>query len=1528
MSATGPLSEISPMEHRRNSPSHKLATKITVPTQDTPPSETSPFGSSSKHRFWQSRDPNSPDVENSSEREQQTLSPKRSSIENLMKASRVRNSTMFAREQKNEYDPTKLPVVERPLATHRPLSAQGFVPRGFDPLRSREIPKKHQHSRSTDSADSTPRGSPSKYDGSYMTNSSSSSPTKTHASPLRSSLSRNGRYSTSYDDSSAVSSDDERLGEGPQRPLRRHAKSVTFESKPPIVNEYEMVTPEPSLASREGSEYSDDEDEEIYEFEGDSFERDDSFDESLEDTEKTPVVLPGDWRHMSPEAANTDLADSFDDPFDGAESSPPPTARPNSQSTEHVRQHSSASDPEQRPLPPLPPMSASPDLRGRRESLTGLSAVAERASSAHRSLPSPPRIGTSISKSDILSMGRNSPMSLEDRLQLMGIHGSRETTPTMDNRDEAAKEADHERKDSQDALKAEEEEPAEDEESALDEMDIPHISRESILEKVKSRNYDDYELPEQPSMISEHGYGELEMYDPDVPIPSREVSSNFDEHVPEEPAQEPAEEPAEVKKEDEDVTLDFNAIPQLHSGQGSPDDQDDDEEDNFSDAGSVIRHDISGTDLGDDDDASRYSTTHDDDEERQAQNNATDEDEGPPTPKADRAAADEASEEERQKEHQKVADMPEFGSFNNEDDFHLQLQSYLDKNRSTPAVDSAPKLEPDEDFLQRPLTPDDELELPKAPGVDSEGEPGTPDSVIRNPIEPPEREDSAEVEDPIATIKAPGGSLRTRPSATPSDFATMAATRRKVSGEVPPPMQQERSPTRLSMTREDEDEEEPSHLSNVSEEQEATTDDETKSEGDQPRRRQSFKMKIDLPVGDIGEDLSFDLDREFDRVVEAQKVQQPLFPVPSYAMFSATSPMGSAASNGGGLGIGQQNMTANSSFRTQKGYLMRQNTKVVVASSRQFSNEAPPVPSGDGLAPPPTNDRGVVPAPGNRSGSGSSSKKNRDRSNTWTTEPWNGKMRRRSIRNASNCSVTVSESRPRTAPGVAPPLPGQESAVSDNFGDMSMIDENDENMERGRLFVKVVGVKDLDLPLPKNERTWFQLTLDNGLHCVTTSWLDLARNAPIGQEFELVVLNDLEFQLTLQTKLTPPPKPKVTAPPPAPAPVKPSGHKKSNSAFGRLLTSPKKRKEQERKQQEEAERVERAAALKAQQEREAARRAKANPTSWDLLHDLVAADGSFARAYVCLKNHERQAYGRPFTVDVPCFNEWALEDAEIANSVKSKRGGPVRRPPYKVGKLTLQLLYVPKPKGATDDDMPKSMNACIREMKEAEEAKGRVWEGHLSQQGGDCPYWRRRFFRLSGSKLTAYHETTRQPRATINLAKAAKLIDDRTSLVHNKDGSRRKSGFAEEDEGYAFVEEGFRIRFGNGETIDFYADSAAQKDSWMDQLSEVVGKSTMSSSTKAWTELVFRKEKDERAAIRAQEKAASINSQETDDSRFDPTRPGLYDRETTNSDSVSAKRYHRRSEMPPPPPIDKSPRHHGTGPRTSSRRGEVKSMIF
>ena len=110
--------------------------------------------------------------------------------------------------------------------------------------------------------------------------------------------------------------------------------------------------------------------------------------------------------------------------------------------------------------------------------------------------------------------------------------------------------------------------------------------------------------------------------------------------------------------------------------------------------------------------------------------------------------------------------------------------------------------------------------------------------------------------------------------------------------------------------------------------------------------------------------------------------------------------------------------------------------------------------------------------------------------------------------------------------------------------------------------------------------------------------------------------------------------------------------------------------------------------------------------------------------------------------------------------------------------------------------------------------------------------------------MTAYHESTRQPRATINLANASKLIDDRRALTQKetggRGGKRRKSGFAEEEEGYMFVEEGFRIRFNNGEVIDFYADTGADKEGWMKVLDGCVGKEGDVKGN--WCDLVLRRE--------------------------------------------------------------------------------------
>ena len=63
-----------------------------------------------------------------------------------------------------------------------------------------------------------------------------------------------------------------------------------------------------------------------------------------------------------------------------------------------------------------------------------------------------------------------------------------------------------------------------------------------------------------------------------------------------------------------------------------------------------------------------------------------------------------------------------------------------------------------------------------------------------------------------------------------------------------------------------------------------------------------------------------------------------------------------------------------------------------------------------------------------------------------------------------------------------------------------------------------------------------------------------------------------------------------------------------------------------------------------------------------------------------------------------------------------------------------------------------------------------------------------------------------------------------------------------------FVEEGFRVRFANGEVIDFYADSAADKAGWMRALADVVGREARAANS--WTGLVLARERQ--AAGRAQ----------------------------------------------------------------------------
>ncbi|KZF21575.1 DUF1709-domain-containing protein [Xylona heveae TC161] len=1399
-----PLSELSPVEGRRNSGNFKQTNKKGTANGDSSPFDSSPNTTASPRAFWQghasSTAQNRLSFEKSTTGKEHSPSPmRRTSIENLKRASRVKNSSMFAREAKQDEN-VKLDNSKPPLSNH---ARQDLKP--LEPL----------------------------------------SPSRNQTSPTKSALSSNGRFGAAlrtFDPERGNWSDDAASEDERKHPVSRiqrgYAKSVTFDAAPPQINEYEMTTPDLSVASssREGS-YDSVEDEEDDEEEGeDSYEEesaedmDDSFDASLEDTDKTPVVEPDDWPHMSPQAAHARYDPHLEDPFD--ESASPAHIETIHERPTPTRSDSEGSNGDRRPLPPLPPPGLAPFARERSASTSSLSAAAERMRSFQRRTPSPPR-PASATKAEIHSLQGNA-MPLSERLQLMMLHDDGDRKQNADEPQKKKKEEEEE----------EEEEEPENGSNLPEEEDyqLPHISRESILQKVKdnSQHYSyDFSSP-APSSSPDRNLRDL---DPDVPIPSLEESIVFDGNEEHHHSQH--------GNDEEQNDLIRYSIPENYRNRSESAFEDDND-----DSGSVIHHDISDRDLTEEyeDDASQYSQQTAEAEPEQPSSDSTVEDEAPPTPT--RRVSAERHTEGTEDKHKSLID---FDSFMNSEDFRIGFGSYMDdstQQRLDHHEQTEQQMEQPQEILERPMTPADQLQPPNFSFEGQEDTPCTPDSVIHRPMHsdaspPPPPSNRLSIPDPIATIKAPGGKLKTRPSATPADMATLAATRRQVSGNYGAPPPRASSPEEVPAVpalpeKVETPINEEAQAGNRSDETEsedrvgdlkAQTNAKSLGEIEKPEAQLARKrslMQLDIPVAGFAEGLTFGLDKEFDRVIENQK----------------------------------------------RGYLMRQNTKVIVASSKT-EDSAP-----------------EAPERGTRSASSSPKKPTHERSQSWTTEPWNGKSRRRSIRQTSSAIQKA----PLNSP--APPLPGTQSNVSGHVATTTTPVEEEtaeEGSERGRLFIKVVGVKDLDLPLPKNERTWFCLTLDNGLHCVTTAWLELGKNAPIGQEFELVVLDELEFTLTLQTKLAEPvPQTIFDSPSRIPKSPKPS-------TFSRVFASPRKRKELDKKQQEEEQR------LAAQRVQEAnAKRRSVRITAWDLLHNLVGKDGSFARSYVCLGDHEKQAFGQAHTVTVPCFNEWAVDENAANSSVKSKRsnvGGAPKRPPYRIGKLELQLFYLPKPKNAQDSDMPKSMSACIRELEEARASAARTWEGVLTQQGGDCPYWRRRYFKLDGSKLTAYHETTRQPRATINLAKASRLIDDRSSLLQKeasgKGGSRRKSAFAEEEEGYMFVEEGFRIRFANGETIDFYADNPEQKEDWMKVLSEAVGKE--GGGKRGWTDIVLAKE-------RSAAKPPASTTKASPEKRLPIP---------TSSRSVPST----PSRGGAPVPVEKSPRHQPGTPRTTGHRPS-KSVVF
>lgn len=955
----------------------------------------SPEKPASPRVFWQGRDfpfqrnaenqaPYNPDAPASPSR--------RASIENLKRASRVKNSNMF-RECNPEYDPAQVYVPQRPLATGRspqrePL--QSYVENDPDGFEHEVRP---------------------------------SSPSKDQPSPAKSSLSKASRFGpkgAGFDPLNEIWSD------------ARHAKSVTFDVAPPQINEYEMTTPDPSTAasdSHDGSYDSDeyDEDEADTSFDHDSSAVEDSFDASLEDTEKTPVVLPDDWHHDNDEMIK-DNEESFAEEGDDAQHIE--DARPPSRQGRAVEEHSSAesvdSNDEPRPLPPLPSVLRSQNSRP--SSPNKLSAALELGSGAQRILPCPPA-AANYTKEDI-SKFSNASMSLEERLRLMAIKddGKDAKSPDHDGHEKPEERGENLEQPSDKQQKVENEvkpeganEPKANKKGSAEEPDVfspPRISRDSILRDL--RKGDDF---------TDESDGD---FDPDVPIPSLEDEEYDDD--------DDTESVVIKEEEDDDDYDDLYDIPDYYETVQSQ------ESSTRTLNGHLPHASSSHYSLNSAGPVIAYPEDSMDPEDRQST----------PVPQLE---FQDCPEHPQQEEPQQETPQQEVQPENEQQPFEESKEEPKEEPKEEAREEA--REEPEE----RPATALDmsaireTLQSPATPEYDDEpvSEPSSPGSVIHRPMEDDDDDDGyvspdESVPAPVATVKAHGVGLKTRPSLTPADLESMAATRRKISGTHPPPV-----PTLNRPHSSESDPTEPQ-----GEEQEPESDSNKlalPSPNKDVAQRQSSLMKLDIPFSIQEESLGFGLDKEFDRVMENQKVAfhlalsrcssfQPLpFGHSQDPFMSTPGPQDPAY-----LGSFYHRTSANPPCPIQRGYLMRQNTKVIVASSHEEDTATTP---GQAAA-----EARISRTPGNTT--------RKPSQQTWTTVPWNSGRRRSSIRTASG----IPKKKP--VPGSVPPLPGQQSNVQDatavvEDAEPALNEDLEEGEERGRLFVKVVGLKYLDLPLPKGK---------------------------------------------------------------------------------------------------------------------------------------------------------------------------------------------------------------------------------------------------------------------------------------------------------------------------------------------------------------------------------------------------------------------------------------------------------------------------
>ncbi|KAF7965990.1 hypothetical protein HWV62_40539 [Athelia sp. TMB] len=355
----------------------------------------------------------------------------------------------------------------------------------------------------------------------------------------------------------------------------------------------------------------------------------------------------------------------------------------------------------------------------------------------------------------------------------------------------------------------------------------------------------------------------------------------------------------------------------------------------------------------------------------------------------------------------------------------------------------------------------------------------------------------------------------------------------------------------------------------------------------------------------------------------------------------------------------------------------------------------------------------------------------------------------------------------------------------------------------GKVFVRVVGIKGVNVPLP-HEATAVTCTLNNGIHYVTTPECRLGRDTRIDQEFELIEHSKLEFTLTMKIRRDPHiiTQFKAVAPaPPPPAAAAPS--KGGMRAF--FSSSPKKAK--------------------------VSPKVVAPPHLPENLARYLKPDGTLARAFISFKDIASRCDTKLFETNYPLIGQ----RIEVGGAVST----------LQVGELALQVFRLPPLPSVPAEQLPQSLEECLRGLRHNRWHKNTYFEGTLTQQGGDCMTWRRRQLRVIGANLVAFNDVTKKATASIGLKKAIAVEDDqeaRADLLSPASALTSRSTRAMDDyDCVGGVERSFRLIFPNDEEIMFFADTDDEKAKWLEVLRALVGHIP---PNPLWAELVWQRQEE------------------------------------------------------------------------------------